>query len=273
MALTVVPDDNLPPMPTAYFECFAQTQFALVGGIINNTYWPTACWEAQGFSGGTLFIDLTYIYNWQQMFPAAASNPAYADQYLVLGWDQHCATCINPPGQEFSQTYPYKKSFPGSSISGLLKSTGTCSHCFLGLIFQPTGLGERPGTLKIHDNAKGSPQIVRLSGIGKSPGLVVSPAEIAFGKVQVGTPSATHNVTLTNHSPVPIALNGPTPPGGEFAITSSCGAMLVNTPGSNTCTISVTFTPAVKREVTGFLEINDDAAHNPQKVKLTGSGK
>ena len=416
MALTVVPDDNLPPMPDSFFACFAQVQFELIGGIITNTYWPTACWEALGFSGGTLFIDQTYIYNWQQLSPSngAATN----DQYLVLAWDQHCASCINPPGQEFSLTYTYTYVYvaptptatatatptatktatptpsatstatatatptvtatatptptatltatatatptatatatltptatatatptatstpgdpntvltyrphtlafaaeafayhtgasskplqvkvtnpknktnvpvlfnspeiddPGNDFSidpgtstctdGLILSPG--SHCFLGLIFQPTGLGERPGTLKFHDNAKGSPQIVRLSGIGKSPGLVVSPAQIAFGNVQVGTPSATHNVTLTNHSPVPIALNGPTPPGGGFAITSSCGAMLVNTPGSNTCTISVTFTPAVKREVTGFFEINDDAAHNPQKVKLTGSGK
>jgi len=174
---------------------------------------------------------------------------------------------IEDPGNDFSVD-------PGTSTctDGLILSPG--SHCFLGLIFQPSGLGGRPGTLKIHDNAKSSPQIVTLSGTGKPPHLVVSPAQIAFGKVQVGTPSATHNVTLTNNSPVPIALNSPTPPTGGFAITgSTCGATLVNTPGSNACTISVTFTPAVKREVTGFLEINDDAAHSPQKVKLTGSGK
>lgn len=148
------------------------------------------------------------------------------------------------------------------------------SHCFLGLIFQPTGLDARSGTLNILDDAHNSPQVVSLSGTGKSPGLVVSPAEIAFRTIAVGRTSAAHNVTLTNNSPVPIAFEAPTPPGDGFAIIGdTCGATLANNPGSNTCTISLTFTPADKPAVKASLEINDDAAHSPQRVELTGSGK
>lgn len=96
-------------MPTAVFECFAQVQFTLMNGIITNTYWPTACFEGVGFPDGIVSIDLTYIYDWQQMFPAAASNPAAADQYLAFAYDDHCANCIDYPEYPtiYSQTYPY----------------------------------------------------------------------------------------------------------------------------------------------------------------------
>ncbi|HTW86767.1 MAG TPA: protease pro-enzyme activation domain-containing protein [Candidatus Binataceae bacterium] len=148
------------------------------------------------------------------------------------------------------------------------------SYCFLGLTFSPTGMGARPGTLEIRDDAKNSPQVVALSGTGRSPRLVVGPAQIAFGRIPLGTPSNVHEVTLTNNSPVPIAFNAPALSLGGFAITgSTCGATLDHIAGSNTCTISLTFTPTAKPVVAGFLEISDDARSSPQKVKLTGSGK
>jgi hypothetical protein len=98
-----------PPMPYSDFACFAQVQFALVGGIITNTYWPTACFEGIGFPDGIVSIDPTYVYNWQQMFPVAAHNPAVADQYLAFAYDAHCGNCIDYPAYPtiYSQTYPY----------------------------------------------------------------------------------------------------------------------------------------------------------------------
>ncbi|MGO9601832.1 MAG: choice-of-anchor Q domain-containing protein, partial [Candidatus Binataceae bacterium] len=96
-----VADATLPPMPDSVFACFAQVQFALVGGIIETTNWPDACFNSAAALDPT--IDRTYIYNWQQMFPAYASEPASADDYLALAWNSHCANC----GPEYSQTYPY----------------------------------------------------------------------------------------------------------------------------------------------------------------------
>jgi len=93
----------LPPIPLAVFECFSKVQFQLINGLITNTCWPSECFAALGFPQGTLDMDLTYIYNWQEYSPGGL----YADQYLALAWNQHCATCINPPGVEYSQTYPY----------------------------------------------------------------------------------------------------------------------------------------------------------------------
>jgi hypothetical protein len=155
---------------------------------------------------------------------------------------------------------------------GLLLSSG--AHCFVSLVFQPTGTGPRSGTLQIQSNARNAPILVSLSGIGRPPRLVITPRLIAFGRVPLNTASAVHQLTLTNNSPVPIGLSPPTPPGGGFAITgSTCGGTLANTPGSNSCTISLTFTPTAKPQVRRPLEINDDARHSPQKVGLTGRGK
>ena len=96
-------------MPRAVFDCFAQVQFYLVNGIIRNSYWPTACFEGIGFPDGNVSIDPTYVYNWQQMFPVAASAPAVADQYLVFAYNDHCANCVDYPTYPtiYSQTYPY----------------------------------------------------------------------------------------------------------------------------------------------------------------------
>jgi hypothetical protein len=147
------------------------------------------------------------------------------------------------------------------------------SSCFMGIKFQPGGLAARSGMLMIEGNAHNNPQLVKLNGSGKKPNLTRSPKTLAFGKVTVGVQSAPLNVTLTNNSQVPIALGAPTLPAG-FALTgNTCPAALSQMPGLNTCTYSVAFTPAAKPAVTKSLLINDDAAGNPQKVKLTGSGK
>jgi hypothetical protein len=148
------------------------------------------------------------------------------------------------------------------------------SSCKLGLVFQPTGVGSRPGTLRIHNNAQNAPQTVTLSGLGKSPRLTKSTAEIVFGRVRMNTPSKPHKITLANHGRVPIAISGIAPTDPAFTISNqTCGSVLSNVPGSNLCTMDVTFTPAIFGPVRAKLLINDDAANNPQHISLIGTGK
>jgi hypothetical protein len=149
------------------------------------------------------------------------------------------------------------------------------SHCFLGLKFQPTSVGPHAGTLQIHNNAQNTPQAVTLSGTGKSPHLTINPVALAFGKVPVGTPSAEHVVTLKNTGKVPIAISSIAPSDPSYAVAgdSTCGSVLSNVPGSNTCTVGVIFTPAAPGSVPASLAITDDAAHSPQTVALSGKGK
>src|SRR5579875_2848404 len=148
------------------------------------------------------------------------------------------------------------------------------ASCAYGVIFQPTSVGLHSGELKINDNAHNAPQVVTLSGTGTSPNLRINVTEIVFGKVPVGVSSTQHTIKLTNKSRVPIAISGITPTDPSFTIAQqTCSGVLPNTPGLNSCTITVVFTPLNFGPVSAALVISDDALHQPQKIKLIGRGK
>ena len=74
-----------------------------------------------------------------------------------------------------------------------------------------------------------------------APPVTLSATSVNFGNQLVGTSSAAQSVTLTNNNAasVSIALAGADP--AEFGQTNTCASVAVG----QTCTISVTFTPAV----------------------------
>jgi hypothetical protein len=165
---------------------------------------------------------------------------------------------------------------PGTTSCGSSLAPG--ASCIYGLTFTPTARGMRTGTLTIEDNAHNAQQMVKLVGHGVAPPIAIAPQTLAFGKVTTGMPSGPKGLTLTNHSPVPIALGTITAAtiapnsADDFAITgNNCGSQLA--PNGGTCQVMVTFTPGAQGAASGLLTIPDDALHNPKKVKLSGSGK
>jgi len=104
-------------------------------------------------------------------------------------------------------------------------------------------------------------------------GVQLTPGSINFGSHKVGTTSATRVATLTNASSATltftnILIAGTNP--GDFAIASStCGGSLA---AGLTCTISVTFKPTATGARSGLLEVKDNGAGSPQKVRLSGTG-
>jgi len=52
--------------------------------------------------------------------------------------------------------------------------------------------------------------------------------------------------------------------------STTCGAILG---ADETCTVSVTFTPAQTGVLTGTLSVSDDAANSPQTANLKGTGE
>ena len=109
-----------------------------------------------------------------------------------------------------------------------------------------------------------------LSATG--PAASLSPTSLAFGNQTVGTSSASQSVTLTNNGPgtlsgISIAFTGTN--SGDFAQTNTCGSPLA---ANATCTISVTFTPAVAGARSAALSVADNASGSPQTVSLTGTG-
>ena len=65
-------------------------------------------------------------------------------------------------------------SFTGMPISGDFAQTNTCgaslpAHgtCIVSIMFGPTAMGARTGSLTLRDNAVKNPQVVELRGSGK----------------------------------------------------------------------------------------------------------
>jgi hypothetical protein len=151
-------------------------------------------------------------------------------------------------------------------------SCGTVSSaggtCTIQITFTPTATGTRTGTLTIIDSSAGSPHTVQLTGEGGQGSASLSPASLSFSSQQVGTTSSAQTVTLTNTGAIALQLSR-VQVTGPFAETNNCGASVG---ASQSCSISITFTPTAAGAATGALTFTDSAPDSPQTVALTGSG-
>jgi phospholipase C len=92
---------------------------------------------------------------------------------------------------------------------------------------------------------------------------------------QVGTPSASRTVTISNYSTTSDLVIDSITTNGDFSQTNICPPHLViYVPGNvvPACTVTVTFAPSVTGTRTGTLTINDSAKGSPQLVSLEGTG-
>jgi len=105
-----------------------------------------------------------------------------------------------------------------------------------------------------------------------SPNVGLSPP-VNFGNQSVGTTSAPQTITVTNTgnsnlNVTAVSLTGTN--NSEYSQTNTCTSGAVAP--QNTCTVSVTFTPATTGTRTANVSITDDAPKSPQTVSLTGVG-
>ena len=102
----------------------------------------------------------------------------------------------------------------------------------------------------------------------------VSITGIDFGGQQIGTTSATRNVTLTNNGasrlrPGAVSLGGPN--ADQFAIVSnSCSG--ANLPIGGTCTVGVRFSPSTPGTKNAAVSIASNGAGSPHVTPVTGTG-
>jgi hypothetical protein len=143
--------------------------------------------------------------------------------------------------------------------------------CFLNLTFTPTGLGLRTARLKIFDNAGNRPQVYHLYGYGVRGRLPRSPTVLFFGRVAKGSSKALP-ITLTNPETVALSITSIAVKGlnaAEFGEIDNCVGILG---AGNSCTITVTFTPAAVGHQYGKVKIFDAARGSPQVVPAQGRG-
>jgi N-acetylneuraminic acid mutarotase len=99
--------------------------------------------------------------------------------------------------------------------------------------------------------------------------LTFSATSLNFGFLQVGLSSAAQTVTVnnvSNHSVTFASIAA----SGDFSQSNSCPATL---PMSQSCTISITFTPTVAGARSGAVTLKDNSPGSPQQtIALSGTG-
>jgi Abnormal spindle-like microcephaly-assoc'd, ASPM-SPD-2-Hydin len=143
-------------------------------------------------------------------------------------------------------------------------SVGPGATCEIDVAFKPTALGVRPGILSVVSASSTLTSTLTGTGI---VALAGTPTTLAFGNVDVGTPSV-KTITVTNNAagPVPVPTLVVT---GDYTAVSGCGATVA---GNGTCTITVTFRPSVTGPRNGTLTVASNSVAYALTTTLTGNG-
>jgi Abnormal spindle-like microcephaly-assoc'd, ASPM-SPD-2-Hydin len=197
---------------------------------------------------------LTFVSQEVGTTSAAQNVTLFNDQAITLSVSSIGFTGADPG--DFSQTNTCMPSVPAD---------GTCT---ISVTFTPSTTGSRTATLNVTDGAGNSPQTVSITGTGVTGPVTLSPNPLSFPTQAAGTSSSPQAVTLTNSGGIPLTINSIAVSGG-FTETNGCLAGVLEP--STSCTIDVTFSPALPNTYSGELTISDSAPGSPQVLVLSGT--
>ena len=127
--------------------------------------------------------------------------------------------------------------------------------------------GDGKADLLVGNSAGGDVTVL----LNQSPAAVMSaaPTKLTFGNIQVGSSSASQNLTLTNKGNTTLNITSITT-SADYGMTTTCGSTL----GSlATCTITITFSPTYPGAINGQLTIQGSVTGNYLIVPITGTGQ
>jgi hypothetical protein len=107
-------------------------------------------------------------------------------------------------------------------------------------------------------------------GPAASSALTISPANVVFPTVPVGSEDAPQTVTIVNSTNSNIQLQELIVSGIDFAQSNDCANALAS--GAK-CSIQIVFKPAIPGERIGNLEIVSSDSNVPHFVALNGTGQ
>ena len=141
--------------------------------------------------------------------------------------------------------------------------------CTVNVVFAPTAVGSRSGSLSVTDNAASSPQAVSLSGTGAAATLQASASSLSFGGITAGTTS-TQTVVISNTGSASATISAIST--GNSAFTVSGAALPATVAAGSSLTLTVTFAPTSAASYSGTLAITSNATDSTLSVALSGTG-
>jgi hypothetical protein len=159
--------------------------------------------------------------------------------------------------------------FQIASNSSCLSSLANQATCLLNIVFTPSAVGARNGTLTVSSSAANSQLTLSLSGTGVKavPILSLATTPLAFGNQLLGTASNTNSVVLTNAGTGPLTVTAVSAT-GDFSETANCSSIAIGAQ----CSVAVGFTPTQTGSRSGQLSIADNVGGSPQLIALSGIG-
>jgi hypothetical protein len=150
--------------------------------------------------------------------------------------------------------------------------------CVVTVAFNPAAIGAKTGSIKFpvtYSDKTTTTLTATLAGKGIADGskVVVSPSSGQFDVQVVGTTSdssETLTFTLTDTGNLPVKIATSTITSNFSFVSDSCSGTTVAI--NQACQIVVAFSPTKTGSITGTLTIPDNAAGNPHKVALVGTG-
>lgn len=136
---------------------------------------------------------------------------------------------------------------------------------------QPGSTDTRIGALEIFSDSSDALEFVSLYGDAPPNPLMLSPASLNFGSVEVGA-SAALPVQVTNSGATPAFFDGLALDSTDYTATSDCPTSTGTLAPETSCTITVTFSPTTTGIKNASLGVSTSLSTLPIKLGLTGVG-
>ncbi len=142
----------------------------------------------------------------------------------------------------------------------------------LEVIFSPTETGAETGILTFITNDQSHPDVaIALSATGvqpPAPGVLVTPASLAFGNVPVGTKS-TLPISIENTGDAALSIHSLTTNGKGFTVIGPSTSAAI-APGAS-ISVAVILAPTATGSSSGNVSITTNASASPIVIPLTGT--
>lgn len=143
---------------------------------------------------------------------------------------------------------------------------GAGKSCTYKVMFVPTQVGTRVGSLTLNDSAVTSPQIVYFDGVGIDP-VTTNESSVTFATQFLGTPSPQKQVILTNHQDISDSITEAVT--GDFTANDDCGGVI---PANSSCNLWISFVPTATGKRTGQATVTEADSSSQIIVTLSGTG-